>query len=116
MLVHAGLLLKFWAQAILTAAYVMNRLLLHSNDDGLLRVTPHELMYSHPPEIDHMRVFGSVCYLVTPKPLQDGSMVVTAPLHTFVGYDEFLSEGYIIFNLSTKQFSSHRTVTFNERW
>ena len=115
-LVHAGLPLKFWARAILTAAYVMNRLPSRSNNNGLPHVTLHELMYSHPPQIDHICVFGSVCYLVTPKPLQDGGTFMTAPPHVFVGCDKFSSEGYIVFNQSTKQFSSRRTVTFDEKW
>ena len=66
MLVHAGLPLKFWARAIMTAAYVVNRLPSRANDDGLPRVTPYELMHGYAPGIDHMRVFGSVCYPTIP--------------------------------------------------
>ena len=45
-LVHAGLPLKFWARAILTAAYLLNRLPTRgASDNDLLSVTPQELMY-----------------------------------------------------------------------
>ena len=116
MLVHAGLLLKFWARAIMTAAYVINCLPSHTNDDGLPCVTPYKLMHGSAPGIDHMCAFGSICYPTIPKPLQTGGTIIPSLPHIFVGYDEFASEGYVVFDPAMKRFYSRRTVTFDERW
>ena len=117
MLVHAGLPLKFWARAILTAAYVLNRLPTRgASDNELLLVTPHELMFGTPPNIDHLHVFGSICYPVTPHALQHGGTVVTAEPHIFVSYDDRSSEGYMCFNPATSSFITRRTVSFDEHW
>ena len=77
LLVHAGLPLKFWARAILTTAYLLNQLpTCSASDNNLLSVTLHELMHGTPPSIDHLRVFGSICYPVTPHLLQHGGTVM----------------------------------------
>ena len=117
MLVHAGLPLKFWARSVVTAAYILNRLpSKRFHDDTIPGLTPYEHMRGHAPSIDHLRVFGSLCYPHIPSVLQSGSTVISANPHIFVGYDEYSSEGYVVYDPETNQFLTRRTVTFDETW
>jgi hypothetical protein len=46
---------EFWGEAIVTAAYTLNRLPNAARDD----TTPFEVLWGHKPDVEHMRVFGS---------------------------------------------------------
>lgn len=59
MLMHAGLPLRFWDAAVLTACYLRNRLPVRSNDKS-----PYELMNVLEPIISHFKVWGCVCYIL----------------------------------------------------
>ena len=93
MLVHAGLPLRFWARSLLTAAHTLNRLpSQRTRGDIVTNLSPYEYLHGRPPSLDHLRVFGSLCYPHIPKPLQSGATVISAHPHVFVGYDEYSSD------------------------
>lgn len=63
MLSSAGLKQKFWAEAVATACYLINR----SPTSALVDKTPMEAWSGHKPSLRHLRVFGSEAYAHAPK-------------------------------------------------
>jgi transposase InsO family protein len=51
---------RFWAEAINTACYSINRLYLHQ----ILKKTYYELLTGKKPNISYFRVFGSKCFIL----------------------------------------------------
>ena len=63
MLSHAGLGNVYWAEAVATATYLCNRMVLTALKIG---ETPYLLWYSEKPNLKHVRVFGCVVYTHIP--------------------------------------------------
>jgi hypothetical protein len=51
---------RFWAEAINTACYSINRLYLHR----ILKKTTYELLTGKKPNVSYFRVFGSKCFIL----------------------------------------------------
>jgi transposase InsO family protein len=51
---------QFWAEAINTACYSINRLYLHR----ILKKTSYELLTGKKPNVSYFRVFGSKCFIL----------------------------------------------------
>jgi transposase InsO family protein len=51
---------RFWAEAINTACYSINRLYLHQ----ILKKTSYELLTDKKPNVSYFRVFGSKCFIL----------------------------------------------------
>jgi hypothetical protein len=51
---------RFWAEAINTACYSINRLYLHR----ILKKTSYELLTGEKPNVSYFRVFGSKCFIL----------------------------------------------------
>jgi transposase InsO family protein len=51
---------RFWAEAINTACYSINRLYLHR----ILKKTSYELLTGKKPNVSYFRVFGSKCFIL----------------------------------------------------
>ena len=66
MLHHSNLPRKYYGEAHKTAVYIYNRMV-HGNATS----TPYELMYEQKPKIDHIRIFGSICYAYVPTEQRD---------------------------------------------
>ena len=66
MLIDSKLPAMFYAEAQLTAAYLYNRMV-HGNDS----ITPYEHIYGRPPNVSHLRPFGTICYAFVPPELRD---------------------------------------------
>ncbi|KAI3513963.1 hypothetical protein L1887_12232 [Cichorium endivia] len=73
----------FWAEAMKTAAYVINRIPQQSLD----YVSPFEKLLKIKPNVNHLRVFGCVCYVFIPNHLRS-KMEKKAIRCIFVGYDQ----------------------------
>ena len=54
---------KLWAEAVVTAAYVLNR----SAKSSVENKTPFELWYGRKATVDHLRIFGTECFVHIPK-------------------------------------------------
>jgi hypothetical protein len=54
---------RFWAEAINTACYAINRLYLHR----ILKKTSYELLTGKKPNVSYFRVFGSKCFILIKK-------------------------------------------------
>lgn len=63
MLADSRLLHRFWAEALFTAAYLINR----SPTKTLGDKTPFEAWYGKKPNVNHLQVFGCSAYIHIPK-------------------------------------------------
>ena len=63
MLHHMNLPHNYWGWAVLTFVYLKNR----SPHSALRKVTPFEARYQELPDLSHIRVFGSRCFVHIPK-------------------------------------------------
>ena len=59
MLIASGLPRKFWAEAVNTACYIVNRVLIRP----ITSKTPYELFKGIKPNISYFRVFGCRCFV-----------------------------------------------------
>lgn len=59
MLSHASLPKTFWAEALVTAVYIRNRVTCRALGP---RTRPYEVWNGRKPDVSHLRVFGSMCW------------------------------------------------------
>ncbi|XP_055814691.1 uncharacterized protein LOC129884417 [Solanum dulcamara] len=73
--------------------------------------TPCELLYQHSPNLDHLRVFGCLCYAIRlPK---GDKFAPRASRAVFLGYSE-TQKGYKLYDLAKQIFFKSRDVSFRE--
>jgi hypothetical protein len=99
---------EFWAEAVATAVYILNRCPTKSVQEK----TPEEAWSGRRPSIRHLRVFGCIAYVHVPdqirKKLDDkGEKCI------FIGYSSN-SKAYKLYNPETKKVIISRDVTFDE--
>lgn len=63
MLIEKDLPLKLWQKPVYTSAYLQNRLPTKAIEDD---VTPIEKWCGHKPNVSHLKIFGSICYVHIP--------------------------------------------------
>jgi histone deacetylase 1/2 len=97
LLLHASMPPSYWAEAVATACYLLNR----RPSSAINSDIPHTRLYRVPPAYDHLRVFGCLCY----PNLQATSPHKLAPRSTacvFLGYPSS-HKGYRCLDLSTRR-------------
>ncbi|RZB68411.1 Retrovirus-related Pol polyprotein from transposon TNT 1-94 [Glycine soja] len=108
MLKEKGLPNTFWAEAVYTVVYILNRCPTKSVKDK----TPIEAWNGKKPSAKHLRVFGSICYIHIPDvkrhKLEDKTI-----RGIFLGYSN-ISKGYRVYNLQTKKLVISRDVEVDE--
>lgn len=107
MLLDACLDNRFWGEAVLTAAYLQNRMTSRSIDK-----TPVELFIGEKPDLSHIRVFGSKVYSMVPRQKRR-KWHDKAEEGVLVGYDGN-TKGYRILNLKTNRVWIARSVRIIE--
>ncbi|GJS16540.1 putative ribonuclease H-like domain-containing protein [Tanacetum coccineum] len=108
MLADSLLPTTFWAEAVSTACYVQNRVLVTKPHNK----TPYELLHGRPPSISFMRPFGCpVTILNTLDPL--GKFDEKADEGFFVGYS-INSKAFRVFNTRTRKVEENLHITFLE--
>nr|GEV84285.1 hypothetical protein [Tanacetum cinerariifolium] len=108
MLTFANLLLFLWAEAIATACFTQNRLIIHKRFDK----TPYELMNKRKPNIKFFRVFGCVCYLL--NDYEDvRKLKAKGDIKVFVRYSKE-SDAFRIYNKQTRKIHKSVNVNFDE--
>ena len=60
MLSDSNLPRNFWAEAVATACYIINRISIRP----LTHKTPYELLYNKKPKVSYFKIFGSKCFLI----------------------------------------------------
>ncbi|KAL2246099.1 UNVERIFIED_CONTAM: Retrovirus-related Pol polyprotein from transposon RE1 [Sesamum indicum] len=100
--------LKFWTEALLTAAYLINRLLTIT----LKWKTPFELLYNKPATYAHLKTFGCLCYASNNLPNKT-KFDSRSYKCVFLGY-AYRQKGYKVYNLETETILISRDVSFYE--
>lgn len=108
MLHSAGLSENFWAEAINTACYVGNRVLLRSGTKS----TPYELWKGKKPNVSHFHVFGNPCYVLKDRE-RLAKFAPRADEGIFLGYS-LDSRAYRVYNKETKTVMDSINVTVDD--
>ncbi|XP_046472611.1 uncharacterized protein [Neodiprion pinetum] len=110
MIFDAGLETQFRAEAVSTAAYIINR----SPTRGLqdLRKTPEEVWSGNKPNLKHLRIFGCKAMVHVPKQKRRKWDAKSEQL-IFVGYCEG-TKGYRFIRPNSNKLVKSRNVTFIE--
>ena len=107
LLFQSCLPLTFWGECVLTAAYLINRL----SSPLLSKKSPFDLLYNRSPSLDHLKVFGCLCYATVVHPTQ--KFDPCAKRCIFVGYPTS-QKGYKLYDMETKKFFVSQDVKFCE--
>ncbi|KAG8479817.1 hypothetical protein CXB51_029556 [Gossypium anomalum] len=91
---------KFWAEAVNTSVYLLNKLPTRAVKDK----TPFEAWYGLKPSVSHLKVFGCICYTLIPAERRTKLERRSAP-GIFVGYSS-TKKGYRVYDPSTKKILS----------
>lgn len=108
MLVDASLSNGFWAEAVSTSVYIVNRLPCAINNNK----TPYELWSNKKPNLTFMRIFGCTAMVHVPKEKRR-KLDVKSIECIFVGYCN-ASKAYRLFEKATKKIHISRDVIFIE--
>lgn len=108
MLFDANLKKEYWAEAVATAAYIVNR----SPSRVLAEVTPFEKWSGKKPNISHLKIFGSKAMVHIPKQNRLKWDRKSREL-IFVGYCE-TTKGYRLHDPKTRKTVISRDVIFIE--
>nr|GEU65562.1 hypothetical protein [Tanacetum cinerariifolium] len=107
-LVDAKLLVTFWAEAVNTACYVQNRVLVNKSYNK----TPYELFNSRPPAIGFLKPFG--CHVMILNTLDHVEKFdAKGDEGYFIGYS-MSSKKFRVFNKRTKKVEENLHVDFLE--
>jgi hypothetical protein len=99
---------RFWAEAINTACYAINRLYLHR----ILKKTSYELLTGKKPNVSYFRVFGSKCFILV-KRGRKSKFAPKAVEGFLLGYDSN-TRAYRVFNKSTGLAEVSCDIVFDE--
>ena len=99
---------NFWAEAVNTSVYLLNRLPTKS----LKNKTPYEEWYGVKPFVNHLKIFGSICYYHVPEPKRS-KLDSRAQKGILIGYGTS-TKGYRIFCLQTNKVVLNRNVKVDE--
>jgi hypothetical protein len=99
---------RFWAEAINTACYTINRLYLHR----ILKKTSYELLTGKKPNVSYFRVFGSRCFILVKRDRK--TKFAPKGVEGFLlGYDSN-TRAYRVFNKSTGLVEVSCDIVFDE--
>lgn len=100
---------RFWAEALSTAVYIRNRV----TSRGLpANTTPHHIWMGCPPDLAHLRVFGSKCWYILPKQ-KVKKLDPRAREGMMIGYSS-ASKAYKLWDPEDKKVVISRSVKFDE--
>uniref|UniRef100_A0AAV1TLZ0 Polyprotein n=1 Tax=Peronospora matthiolae TaxID=2874970 RepID=A0AAV1TLZ0_9STRA len=109
MLYYKGVPMEWWAEAVSTAVYLINR----STNTHNATVTPFELGFKVKPTLDHLRVFGSRGY----AHIDEAKRTKLEPKSfrcLLLGYPENV-KGYRVYDLDASKVKVSRSVKLDER-
>ena len=98
----------FWAKAVNTTCYVMNRVLVRP----LLSKTPYKLWNNKKPNVSYFKVFKCKCFILNEKDML-GKFDAKSDEGIFLSYSS-ISKAFHIFNKRTLVIEESIHVVFNE--
>ena len=98
----------FWAEAVNTACYVLNRVLIRPH----LNKTPYELWKDRKPNIGYFKVFGCKCFILNTKG-NLGKFDSKSDVSIFLGYLNS-SKAYRVYNKRILVVEKSMHVRFDE--
>jgi len=99
----------FWADVVNTACYVLNRTLIRP----ILKKTPYEIYKGRKPNISHLKVFGSKCFVLNNDKDNIGKFDAKADEGIFISYSSY-SHAYRVYNKRTMIVEESVHVVFDE--
>lgn len=111
MRVDAGLTKDFWAIAVDTAVYLINRL----PSSAIEGATPYQRLFGRPARLDHIRIFGCRAYVQVYKH-ERKKLDEKAWRGIMVGYHSFNNRCYRIFDPIRQKTYLSTHVTFDENF
>ena len=108
MMFHTNVPKRFWGDAVVTATYLINR----TPTRVLFDATPYEVLNKSRPSIDHLRVFGCVCFVLIPGELRN-KLEAKSTKAMFIGYSTH-QKGYKCYVPETRRVLVSRDVKFME--
>jgi len=109
MLSESPLPKNFWADAVSTSCYMMNRVLIRQ----ILKKTPYELFNGMKPNISHLNVFGCRCFIMNNGKENTAKFDEKAYNGIFIGYSS-TSHAYRVYNKRLMTMEEFVHVVFDE--
>ena len=100
--------IEFWGECVLTAGYLINR----TPSVVLNGKTPYEVLSRQAPSLEHLTVFGSLCYAHNQR--RKGDKFASKSRKCVFVRDPYGKKGWKLFDLETKEFFVSRDVEFVE--
>ncbi|KAG8501378.1 hypothetical protein CXB51_003478 [Gossypium anomalum] len=100
---------SFWAEAVNSSVYLLNKLPTHAVKDK----TPFEAWHGLKPSVSHLKVFRCVCYVLVPTERRTKLEKRYVPC-IFVGYSSD-KKGYRVYDPSTRKILVSRDIRFDEK-
>ena len=98
----------YWAEAVHTTVYILNR----SPTKAVKDLTPYEAWHKRKPRVEHLKVFGCVAYAHIPKENRE-KLDEKGEKCIFIGYSHE-TKGYRLYKPESKQLIISRDVIFDE--
>ena len=108
MMFHTNVPKRFWGDAVMTACYLINKIPTKILQDQ----SPHEVLNKQKPSIDHLRVFGCLCFVLIPGQ-QRNKLEPRSTRAMFIGYSPN-QKGYKCYSPETRRVLISRDVKFAE--
>ena len=106
MLSESRLPMYFWAEAVNTACYTQNRILINK----YLMKTPYEIMNDKKPTLKYFHVFGAMCFVLKDGDDRRGKFEAKAHETVFVGYSK---RSYRVYIIGQHQVKESVNITFD---
>ncbi|KAL0641221.1 hypothetical protein Bca4012_102626 [Brassica carinata] len=104
-LIHSD---RFWSDAVTTACYLINR----TPTLILQGLSPFEVLNRYKPSLEHMKIFGCLCFVMVPGELRN-KLEARSSKAMFVGYSSS-QKGYKCYDPNTRRVLVSREVKFVE--
>ena len=97
----------FWNELVPTAVWLYSR----TTHSGIQFRTPYELYFEKQPNMEHVRIIGSRCYVYKPKIPRGRKWEPRADVKYLVGYT---STGYRVYDPTSKKFTDECIIVIDE--